>query len=329
MSRQLQSVQRRVRQIAAVPGPGFVVTVGCARLATSKGAGVVTQATVTDWKQGQEALREEVARVTSLLRSIHDSHLPALGVWNIGELAVHLSQAWRGIPAMARRDLSPIYEVLPDIAGTAGDSVMKDIWDLGDLMIRAVKTDPERDLGVLADRIEGEADRYFAECVGADPNEPVPWMVEGFTLPRSIFTYHLLDETVVHAYDIARAAGRKWRIEPSHAAMALGRFVFPVWQAAPPRMFVNGAKAAGLRATYDMRLRGGDRFYFVFNDGDLTIEKPSSRTVDCHISADPVAMLLVAFARRSQWPAIATGKLMAWGRKPWLGFQLRSLLRNP
>ena len=94
-------------------------------------------------------------------------------------------------------------------------------------------------------------------------------------------------------------------------------------------MFVKGAKAAGVRATYDIRLRGGDRCYFVFDDGDFTVEEPSPRRVDCHISADPVAMLLVFFARHSQWPAIATGRLMAWGRKPWLGLQLRSLLRNP
>jgi uncharacterized protein (TIGR03083 family) len=290
---------------------------------------VVIQATVAAWQQGQTALREEVDRVTSLLRSIQDSRTPAVGQWNVGELAMHLSQAWVGIPAMARRDLAPIYEVLPDIAGTAGDSMMKDIWELGDLMTRAVESDPERDLGILADRIEAEADRYFADCAGADPNALVPWMVQGFTLPASSFTYHLLQETVVHGYDIARAAGRKWRIEPSHAAMALGWFTFRVLQAAPPRMFVNGAKAAGVRATYDIRLRGGDRCYFVFNDGDFTVEEPSSRRVDCHISADPVAMLLVFFARRSQWPAIGTGRLMAWGRKPWLGFQLRSLLRNP
>ena len=290
---------------------------------------MVIQATVAAWQQGQTALREEVDRVTSLLRSIQDSRAPAVGQWNVGELAMHLSQTWLGIPAMARRNLSPIYEVLPDIAGTAGDSMMKDIWELGDLMTRAVEKDPERDLGILADRIEAEADRYFADCAGADPNALVPWMVQGFMLPLSSFTYHLLQETVVHGYDIARAAGRKWRIEPSHAAMALGRFTFRVLQGAPPRMFVNSAKVAGVRATYDIRLRGGDRCYFVFNDGDFTVEDPSPRRVDCHISADPVAMLLVFFDRRSQWPAIATGKLMAWGRKPWLGFQLRSLLRNP
>ena len=288
---------------------------------------MVTQATKADWQQGQDALREEVSRVTTLLRSIEDPGPPAVGTWNLGEVAIHLSQAWVGIPSRARRDLSPVHAVLPEIDSTA-NSRMKDIGELGDLNIRAVKNDPERDLGVLADRIDAESERYFRECAGADPNEPRPWVVEGITLPISTCTYHLLNETLIHGYDIAQAAGRKWPITSSHAAMALGRFVYRVLQAAPPRTFTNQAKAAGVRATYDVHLRSGDSFYFIFNDGGLIVEELSLGTVDCHISVDPVAWLLVTFARQSQWSAIATGKLMAWGRKPWLGPQLTGLLRN-
>jgi uncharacterized protein (TIGR03083 family) len=284
---------------------------------------VVTHATKAEWQQGQDALREEVERVTTLLRSIQDPTVPAVGSWNLAEVAMHLSQAWMGLPCQARRDLSQVYEVLPDIAGTAGDSMMKGMWDLADLMVLAVKNDSERDLNILADRIEAQAQQYFSDCAGADPNTPGPWIVQGVTFPRSVFTYHLLNETLIHGYDIAHAAGRKWPIEPSHAAMALERFALRVLQASPPQTFAS-AKAAGLRATYDVRIRGGGSYYFVF-----TVEEPSSRPVDCRISADPLALLLVFFARESQWTAIAKGKLMAWGRKPWLGLQLRSFLRNP
>ena len=76
-------------------------------------------------------------------------------------------------------------------------------------------------------------------------------------------------------------------------------------------------------------MRGGDRFHFIFDDGALKIEEPSSRRVDCHISAEPVAFLKLVWNRQRQWTAIAQGKLLAWGRKPWLGPQLRALIRNP
>jgi hypothetical protein len=102
-----------------------------------------------------------------------------------------------------------------------------------------------------------------------------------------------------------------------------------VLQALDPRAMLDAEQAAGLRATYDIRIRGGDRFHFIFNDGALTIEEPSARKVDCHISADPVALLMVAWTRQSQWSAIAKGKLLAWGRKPWLGPRFKGLIRNP
>jgi hypothetical protein len=211
----------------------------------------------------------------------------------------------------------------------AGDSLIGDMWDLADMTTLAVNADPERDPAVLADRIEARAQEYFGECAGADPDAPRPWLVQGATVRLSTLTYHLLNETVMHGYDIAQAAGRPWRIEPANAVMVLGRFIVPVLQALDSRAMVNGAKAAGLRATYDVRIRGGDSFHFIFDDGELNIVEPSSRRVDCHISADPVAFLMVVWNRQSQWTAIVKGKLMAWGRKPWLGPQFRALMRNP
>ena len=61
----------------------------------------------------------------------------------------------------------------------------------------------------------------------------------------------------------------------------------------------------------------------------LIAPPPSSRRVDCHIVADPVAFLMVAYARQSQWEAIAKGKLLAWGRRPWAALRLTSYVRNP
>lgn len=290
---------------------------------------MVAPATQAAWQQGQDALRDEVQRVTTLLRSIQDPGVPAVGQWNLGEVAMHLSQVWIGLPSLARQDLSAVHEVLPSTAVVAGGGFMRYLWELADLMVLAVHNDQERDLRVLADRIAARAQTYFSECAEADPDEPRAWMVEGTTVSRSALTYHLLNETLVHGYDIARAAGRPWRIDPAHAAMALGRFVVPIIRMLDPRVFVNEAKAAGVQATYDLRIRGGDSFFFIFDDGSLTIEDPSSRNVDCHISADPRAFLPVCFARQSQWTAIAKGKLVAWGRKPWLGPQFRAMIRNP
>jgi hypothetical protein len=242
---------------------------------------------------------------------------------------MHLSQAWVIVPALARADPSAISAMVPAAGEMPGESPLEDIWDLQHATSAGVRSDPERDLAVLADRIESRAKEYLASCAGAAAHEMRAWLVEGVRLPLPVFTGHLLNETIVHGYDIARAGGRKWSIERGHAAMVVESFLFPAIQALGPRTMVNQEAAAGLRATYEVRIRGGGRHVFAFDDGTLTVGAPGSGRVDCHLSADPGALLLVAWGRRSQWAAIASGQLTAWGRKPWLGPRLRTLMRNP
>ncbi len=282
-----------------------------------------------DWEQTQNALRDEVRRVTALLRSVRDPDAPAVGEWTLAEVAMHLSQAWVVVPCLARQDLSRIYEVMPSLAGAPGDALIQNVWDLDAVTNLGIRSDGERDLGALADRIDARAEEFFRECAGKAADDLLPWMVEGATVRRANLTGHLLNETVMHGYDIARADRRTWQIAPDHAAMVLSEFIIPVIKALGPHALVDSEKAAGLQATYDLRIRGGERFHFIFDDGALKVEEPSSRRIDCRISADPVAFLMVVWGRQSQWVAIARGKLLAWGRKPWMGPRFRALLRNP
>lgn len=289
----------------------------------------MASAYAVDWSEAKAALRTEVSRVVALLRSVDDVHGYAVGDWNLGGVAMHLSQGWIAVPALARRDLSPVFELLPDHEGRAGESMISDIWALGATTAEAVARDPERSPRVLGDRIEARAAEFFRACEGRSAGERQPWMVEGTTVDLCTLTCHLLNETVVHGADIARGAGRPWPGDRRHAALVIQGFFLPVMAQLDPRALVDQERAAGVRATYEVRLRGAGRAQFVFDDGAVTVAEPGGRRVDCYILADPVAMLDVMWGRQSQWPAIATGKLVAWGRKPWLGPKLRLMMRNP
>jgi len=290
---------------------------------------MIASVSAAQWQQSQDALRDEVRRLTTLMRSITDPTIPAVGGWNIAEVAMHLSQNWMLVAGQARQDVSRYKAVVPGTHEVAGNSVIPDMWDNADMNERGLKSDTERNLAVLADRIEQRAQEYLGECAGHSPDELRQWTVEGTTLPLSALTCNLLNETIMHGYDMARAAGRKWRIEPAHAAMVIEQFFVPVMQTCGPQTFVNADKAAGRQATYQVHLRGGGRFNWIFDNGSLTLEEPSTRPVDCHILADPAAFFMVFWQRQSQWNAIAKGQLLAWGRKPWLGLKFRSLIRSP
>jgi hypothetical protein len=135
----------------------------------------------------------------------------------------------------------------------------------------------------------------------------------------------LAGEPLVHGYDIARATGRRWAIPPSEArAVIMG--LLPLLPD-----YVEPAEAAGFRARFEVRLRGGcdARTVLAFEDGALTVEQPDGVRSDSYLSADPAAFLLVAYGRITPWGPALTGKILAWGRKPYLGFRLPGLLRNP
>ncbi|HUP71267.1 MAG TPA: SCP2 sterol-binding domain-containing protein [Acidimicrobiales bacterium] len=296
---------------------------------TSPGRGPVPATATIDWTEARDALADQVGRVTALLRSVGHPEAPALDHWSLAEVAMHLSQAWVLVPSLAADDLSHVHRLLPHLEGKAGASLIKDMWDLGEVTMTGVDTDPERDPAVLADRIESRA-AAFLETLGPESiSRSHAWMVEGVSVGLPTLICHLLNETIVHGYDMARADGRRWPIPAAHAALVLDGFLVPVVSALGPRTMVDQAAAKGLRATFDIHVRGGGRYLFDFDDGALVIGPPGSKKPDCHISADPATFLLVAWARRSQWPAIARGQLLAWGRKPWLGPRFRTLIRSP
>lgn len=70
------------------------------------------------------------------------------------------------------------------------------------------------------------------------------------------------------------------------------------------------------------------RAVLVVDRGTLRVEAPSTRPVDCRVSVDPVAFLLLSFGRIGQWQPILQRKLVAWGRRPWLAAKIQSVLKS-
>jgi hypothetical protein len=265
-----------------------------------------------DWAEARAAVASSAPRVGQLLRSVTHPDAPALGDWNLTDVAVHLSHVLDAIAAMAK----------------GGGSILDDLWNLSILSKALVKGEQTRNLAELADRIETTAADFLALQDQARDNGLHSWLIKGVDFPLSTLTCHFLNELLVHGRDIALADGVPWPIERSQAALVVCGFLFPALGALR-RTMVNQAEAAGLRVCMEVRVRGGCRVYFRFDDGDFSVEPSPWKAVDVRLSVDPAAFLLVSWGRVNQWGPIRRGQLLAWGRKPWLGLKLRDLLRNP
>jgi uncharacterized protein (TIGR03083 family) len=251
------------------------------------------------------ALEAVGRRLVELLAAIPDPQAPTRGLaWTLGETSLHLA----GAPAL-----------YADFA--RGRALPEPTIDLGPTNAQRVAAQPERTPSVLAPWLEANTRRYLAETAELPATQPIPFF-GGVTIELAALSAILLSEFVVHGHDVARSIGRPWPIDPSHA-----RLIIAAVTALLPR-YVDRASAAGLTATYQVRLRGGPSFQVRFDRGTATVG-PSQAGADCRLTVDPVTFLLVVYGRRSQWPGIPRGQLRAWGRRPWLGLRFQRLFVRP
>ena len=225
--------------------------------------------------------------------------------------------------------LAHVWENLTALADAEMDSPLHELDALGPLTESLVDQDPDRDPGALADRIDRRAAAFLADAAALRDARPSPWLVEGIAVPRVTLGAHILSECLVHGHDIGRAQKVAWTIERRHAGLALMGFAFPLLARLDPRALVDGERARGFSARYEITVRGAGRVFLTVDDGAVTVRQRRGERVDCHLSADPATLLLLLFGRINQWPAILTGRLFAWGSRPWLAPRLRQVLRNP
>lgn len=268
---------------------------------------------MSDWNDALTAVQTMATRVATLIRAVPDPSASALGVWDAGQLSTHMAHVFEV-------DLDLILE---------RPSPLADLDDLREQTQAWVRDDAAYDREALAARVEAGAAGFLAAAAALDGTEPRLWL-GGAKVTSSVLACHIVSESLIHGLDLSRAVGRPWPFERGHARLAFEGFICPMYRSlGRPEYAVHPRRAAGLRACYDIRIRGGGRLFFVFADGGLTIEDPSDRRVDCHISIDPRALVLLAWHRASLPSTVVKGEVFPWGRRPWLSFRLPGLIATP
>jgi uncharacterized protein (TIGR03083 family) len=260
---------------------------------------------VLDRDEGLASLAASSRRYTDLLRSVEDPSAIAVGYWTVRDVAVHTSHVFDLFLRLLGGEHSPITDHLR----------MSEVWDA------RVEEDKESDLVVISERIDRAAEAFIAAATPAEW-EQERWWHGDLRVPIHALTGILISEANVHGYDVASAAGRTWSISRKTALESISGLlsILPA--------FVNRDEAGDLKADFELRLRGGPPIYVSLVEGSLFLDA-TPKPVDCHVSAEPVDYMLVGFGRRSQWPAIAKGRIVAWGRKPWLSLKFAKLFYSP
>jgi uncharacterized protein (TIGR03083 family) len=235
-----------------------------------------------------------------------DTPIPHMD-WTVGDLALHLVQA-------------------VEIAGQLQDGNPSPYTEMGrinEINARLLSERSERDLQILLPEFSRNV-RLMEERFREMPDDfAVPFHAGmSFTPPQAMTM--MSTELLMHGWDLAQVINEEFAIDPADARL----MVYAVATVTPS--VVDEEVARGFTATYELRIRDGACFRLHFEDGELSISDVApGGPADCRISVDASAFLLMGYGRGSQLLPLLKGKVIAWGRKPWLAAKFTSLIKSP
>ena len=264
-------------------------------------------------------LAERAARVVAGIGNPKTaSPLPG---WNVADVAVHLGMACTAYAAVAAGEFDVEH----------WDTFVPEHPDLRQRVAvlnatTLAQAEPDAYLAVPG-QIRSGAVALAAALKDRDPADPcpIPWFGIDKPLPLAAVAGLFLSETVLHALDVARATGQKWSVPP-----AIARLIISLAYLDTIPRTVDVARAAQLHAAVRIHVRGGVTIGIDIDGPEVRTQRdPGPGATDCHIWADPVAFVLMASGRSSLSRQIASGRMIAFGRKPWLGPVIGRLFDHP
>ncbi|MEX2587483.1 MAG: maleylpyruvate isomerase N-terminal domain-containing protein [Actinomycetota bacterium] len=255
-----------------------------------------------------EALLRVGSELADMVRAPADMSTSCPGSqWSVGENATHLAVANQSFARLAKGEPFIHGDGTPESLAVANEQLLQ--------------RHPERDGDAAADAILTGA-RDLAETLAAeDPTQAVATPMG--TMSLRILDSYVLTHMLMHGVLMAEALGRPNPMRREYLPLMLPFFAY-----AMPKT-LDRTQSNGLTACYQMHFMGGGRLALMFDNGELVAAAEPTRRVDCHVLADPVAFLSVVMGQKSQYAAIAQGKLLTWGRKPWLALRLVGFFNVP
>ncbi|MEV4057345.1 maleylpyruvate isomerase N-terminal domain-containing protein [Amycolatopsis sp. NPDC049688] len=277
--------------------------------------------TVEQWHAVRAALPEVGGRFADLLTEVPDPHARSLGEWSIAETAAHVGMIALMYRAMIRGDGGPL--PLPDLAEPIGSVSVDAIAGMNALALRLY---PERDPLRLAERLRTDIAEVLLVSADLDPEKPV-WWLGGSRVPVAGVLAHLVNELLIHDLDIARAAGRPWRIPARLEALFLELFLFGMVAGGMGHL-LDDAKPSPRRIAVEFRSAYTTPAVLALQHGRLRLEKPDG-TADVRLRFDPAVLVPMMFGRISKLRAALLGGVWVSGPRPWLLPEFLRTVRMP
>jgi uncharacterized protein (TIGR03083 family) len=260
------------------------------------------------WKATRAAVAATGERFAALVAA-SDARTMATADWSVADTAAHVASIAFMYTHIVRFDAPAIPAIHEHFLATNVDKV-------ADLNARTLGLFAERDPATLVERLRADLDDILAVTENVDPATPVSWLGDSKVPICGVFA-HLINELQIHGRDIARATGTPWSTSPADAALFFEVFFVELLRHDVGHLLENDEPPSDRRIAVDFRSRYTTPVTIVLHHGRVSVEEPGDNA-DVRIFFDPPALNLMLFHRMSKPRAALTGKVVVWGRRPWL-----------
>lgn len=259
----------------------------------------------------REALETTAERFVEVLRAASAGDARAVGDWSVAQVAAHVGATVAlDIYAATGELVAPALADLIEKGNEAGA-----IDDVGVINNLALEREPERDLALLADRVTERVAYLLDATATLDGAERVRWLGDA-TLTVTGILAHLLEELLVHGFDIAQTDKQPWSIPSPAVAPVFDLFLMDL---ASNLHAFEPATADPKRGRFaiEFRLAGTTPVVLVYDGTQLTTQEPGRR-VDVRVSGDPAVLLLVMMMERiGRLGPLLRRQVTVFGPRPW------------
>ncbi|WP_026413604.1 maleylpyruvate isomerase N-terminal domain-containing protein [Actinomadura oligospora] len=263
------------------------------------------------WHEIRASLQETGERFADLVSAAPDPSAMATDAWTIADTVAHVAAISWLDAVLIDPDAPepPVPDLLERLRAINVDGVHA-------FNVVVLDAFAERDAKALLDRLRECLAFMHDRTADRDPSETVSW-IGGAQLPLAGLFGHMINELLLHGYDIAASLGRPWDIPSRDASYFFGEFIVGMSRNGLGHLLDGGGRPRPRPISVEFRSAYTDPVVLRLHNGVITAHAPDGAP-DVRVTFDPAAFNLMMFGRLSKPRAALTRKVTVGGRRPWL-----------
>ncbi|MFF0097850.1 maleylpyruvate isomerase N-terminal domain-containing protein [Micromonospora sp. NPDC005257] len=277
----------------------------------------MTVVTQDGWMRARAAVLETGRRFDALVRSAPDPAAMATAEWSIADSAAHVLSIGSLCLLLLDPDAPPL--PVPGLRELLSSTNVDTVADTNSHVMRHLT---ERDLRAVLRDLRTSIERILLVTRTAEPASTVTWLGNAQVTVAGVLA-HLVNEMLVHGWDIARAARLPWRMPDADAALFFDLFLVDMIRNDYGALLNPSVRMPRQRIAVQFRSAHTTTATLVLHRGRVVVAPPDD-PYDVSLTFRPARFNLMLFGRVGALRAAAGRDVIVGGPRPW---RLRAFLR--